>query len=135
MSQVDIQDNSLFSFGSFLEPENLTREQRIDRDLRIFLSTRLTSAFFDRSSGNALYNLENSANNAITDIFAILAITEMITAYNNSVTDTDYLIISGAPFIEIEREGNRINIEIKYVPANQITSDSVRSISLAIGGT
>lgn len=132
--QKTIDFSSLDSFDNLLETSNLSRVDRIKRDLNTYIIRGAGSVFMDRSSGSLVYFMENDENYLIYDLLIKVRLVEMVAKYNLTVP-VEFGAISSAEMVVIERQGNRVDIKLGFFPLANPTIDSLKVLQYTFGGS
>lgn len=122
----------IFSFGSFLDTESMTKLERIRRDLFVYLDSQLKSAFYSRMTRSPLRLLENSENSAVYDELVRVSFVELVANYNLTA-QPEYQVIVGSDMVVIEREDNYVFIYVGFFPAMEPILSNLQAVTFGVG--
>jgi hypothetical protein len=123
---------SLTSFDNFIESEELSRIDRITRDLKLYISQRLGSSLYARSEGSTVGLIENSENSVVYDLLIKVRLVEMVARYNQTVTE-EFQAVTSAEMLTINRDGNKLDIHVGFVPFVEPNLDLLRALTFNFG--
>ena len=123
---------NLLSFDNFVQDSDMSVFDRIKRDLYIFLNSKVGSTLYGRSLGSIIAEMENEVNYDLLDVLIKTQIVEAVAAYNIGVPP-QMQAVCGFGMVDIQRDGNNVDILILYIPLAHIAAENVQQITLNLG--